>query len=352
MSRVTSSVLLVSYRRPSILAVCLEHLAAQDPAPDEVIVVWQADDVATRDEAEGFRHALPCPLRLVHSPEAGVVAAENAGLDTSTGEVLLLLDDDSIVPPDWTARHLAHYADPTVGAVGGPADNFWQGAYLPDRTAEPVGVIAWYGRVSGNMYDHVPEWRDRPPRDVDHLVGYNLSLRRSAFDRFESALKPYWQMFEMDACLQIKARGYRVVFDFNLVIEHRPNNTAYDGKREGNLAIKVDNAAYNSAFVLAKHTPAPLRPCRLLYLLAVGSSATPGLAAYPFAVRRYRRPLHELTVLGRAMRHHLAGWRDGAKARRLMTRPERFDTPPTASQPAPSSTGSHALVPSPLEGEG
>ncbi len=122
-------------------------------------------------------------------------------------------------------------------------------------------------------------------------------------------------MFEMDACLQVKANGYRVVFDFANVLEHRPNNTAYDGKREGDLTIKVDNAAYNSAFVLAKHSPARLRPWRLLYLLAVGSVGTPGLAAYPRAARRYKSPWRELGVLGRAMRSHLAGWRDGARAR-------------------------------------
>ena len=131
----------------------------------------------------------------------------------------------------------------------------------------------------------------------------------------------------MDACLQVKARGYRVLFDFANVLEHRPNNTAYDGKREGDLAIKVDNAAYNAGFVLGKHTPARLRPWRLLYLLAVGSTATPGLVAYPMAVRRYRRPFRELTVLGRAMRNHLAGWargigRGGGKDPRL-GRPRR-----------------------------
>lgn len=316
MSLPTSSVLLVSYRRHAILATCLEHLARQDPAPGEILVAWQADDVATRDEAERARDALPCPLRVVHSPEAGVVAAENAALDAAEGEVVLLLDDDSIAEPDWVGRHLAHYADATVGAVGGPADNFWRGDYLPKRAVEPVGSIAWYGRVRGNMYDHVPEWRARPPRDVDHLVGYNMSLRRAAFDRFEAGLKPYWQMFEMDACLQVKARGYRVVFDFDLVVEHRPSNTAYVAGRHGDLTIKLDNAAYNNAFVLAKHTPPGLRAVRLAYLLGVGSTATPGLAAYPMAVRRFGGPGRELSILGRAMRNHLAGWRAGAAVRR------------------------------------
>lgn len=306
MSLPTSSVHLISYRRPDALATCLGRLAAQDPAPTEVIVVWQADDVGTRDEAERARDRLPCPLRVVHSPEAGVVAAENAALDAGTGEILLLLDDDSVVPPDWVGRHLAFYADPTVGAVGGSADNFCDGAFLPKRSDEPIGAITWYGRALGRMHDQAPEWRDRPPIEVVHLVGYNMSLRRSAFDRFEPGLRAYWQMFEMDACLQARARGYRVLFDFANVIEHHPRNTAYDGVRDGNLAVKIYNGAYNHAFILAKHGPG--RIWQLAYLLAVGSVATPGLAAFPIAVRRFGHPLREAGILGQTMRHHLTGW--------------------------------------------
>ena len=72
----------------------------------------------------------------------------------------------------------------------------------------------------------------RKPEAVDHLVGYNMSLRRAAFDRFEEALRPYWQMFELDACLQVRRRGFRVMFDFGNVVEHHPTNTAYVGGRD------------------------------------------------------------------------------------------------------------------------
>ena len=317
MNEPTASVLIPSYRRPGTLAKCLDGLAAQRRLPGEVIVIWQADDVGTRDAAESLRAAMPCPLRVLHSPEAGVVAAENTALDAATGGVILLIDDDAIPPPDWLERHLAHYADPTVGAVGGPAVNFMpDGTTLPERAVEPTGRITWFGKTYGNMHDHVPEWRGRPPQEVDHLVGYNMSLRRSAFDRFEAGLRPYWQFFEGEACCQVKARGFRILFDFANVVEHHPTNSIYAHGRDGDLGVRVFNGAYNHAFVLAKHSPAPLRPCRLLYLLGVGAVNAPGLLGSLAALRRYGHPRRELAILGRTWASNLAGGRAGLRARR------------------------------------
>ena len=313
----TSSVLIPSFRRPRQLEDCLRALAAQARPPDEVIVVWQGDDTPTRDAAEALQAALPCPLRILHAAEPGVVPAENLALEHAVGEVVLLIDDDAVAPPDWVGRHLAHYDDPRVGAVGGPAVNHDpDGTPFPRRAVEPTGRLTWFGRALGNMYDHVDDWRGRPTREVDHLVGYNMSLRRSAFGRFEGRLRPYWQGFEMDACLQAGARGFRVLLDFANVVDHHPTNTAYVGSRGGDLRIKIDNAAYNRAFILAKHSRPALRPWRLLYLLGVGSTSVPGLVALPVSARRYGRPARELGLLLRAWRHGLAGWRAGSKARR------------------------------------
>ena len=49
--------------------------------------------------------------------------------------------------------------------------------------------------------------RPSPELILDALVGYNMSLRRTAFDRFEATLRPYWNLFEVDACFQVKEIG-------------------------------------------------------------------------------------------------------------------------------------------------
>ena len=115
--------------------------------------------------------------------------------------------------PDWLGRHLSFYADPEIGAVGGTIQNFFpDGSGFAVRGAAPNGTITWFGKMNGNLYDQPEAWRARPARPVDHLAGGNMSLRRAAFHRFEDRLLPYWQGFEADVCLQVKARGYRVHF--------------------------------------------------------------------------------------------------------------------------------------------
>jgi glycosyltransferase involved in cell wall biosynthesis len=312
----TSSVLIPSFRRPEALRRCLQSLARQTCRADEVFVVWQADDTPTRDAAEAARSELGDALHVIHCPTAGVVPAENTALAASSGEVVFLIDDDAVAPPDWLQRHLAHYADPRVGAVGGPADNIRpDGSAFPVHPSEPVGRLTWYGRLIGNAYDQPAAWRNRPPADVDHLVGYNMSLRRAAFDHFAEALRPYWQMFEADACLQASRKGFRIVFDFANVVEHHPVNTVYQGGRHGDLRTKVYNAAYNHGFIMATRMPPWRWPFILAYGMAVGNVSSPGLAAALVAVRRHGHPLREAGILLRTIASNLAGWRDGVRRR-------------------------------------
>ncbi len=310
------SVLIPSFKRPVHLQRTLDSLARQTRLPTEVIVVWQGDDQDTRAVVEAARALTPYLLHVVHLPTRGIVPAENAALEASSGDIICLIDDDAVAAPDWIERHVAHYQDPSVGAVGGPATNFTPaGEPFRTREAEPIGKLTWYGRTLGNMYDHPAEWRSRPSRDVDHLVGYNMSLRRTAFTCFQSALKSYWQLFELEACLQVRSHGYRVLFDFANVVEHHPTNTVYAAGRDGDLTVKVENPAFNLGWLLGRHSPSLLRPIRLLYALGIGSSSLPGAALLPLTIARYGDWRRELRV-GRLVQHgFLAGWKAGSISR-------------------------------------
>jgi hypothetical protein len=252
----------------------------------------------------------------VHSPERGIVPAENVGLAAAAGDVVLLIDDDAVAPPGWLARHLEHYARPDVGAVGGPVMNRRpDGETFAVRRDEPVGRLTWFGKAIGNLHDHPAAWSGRLPIDVDHLTGPNLSFRRRLLPVFERHLKPYWQAFELDACLHVRSTGHRVVFDFGNPVAHVPSNPAFTAGREGDLALKVFNPAHNLALVLAKHSDRRLAPWRLLYLLLVGSTTTPGLLGAAWAVRRFGRPAREASILAGTWRAHLTGWGAGRRCR-------------------------------------
>lgn len=311
-----TSVIVPSAGRPADLDRCLTSLAAQTVLPLEIVVVWQADDLATKDSAERWHGTKRLDVRVVHSERRGIVPAENVGLSACRGEIIMLIDDDATAPPTWIAQHLSHYRDASVGAVGGPIRNYSDdGTPYPTRRNEPVGRLALSGRVIGNTHDHPAAWSSRPATDVDHLAGSNLSFRRSALTEFEAGLKPYWQLFELDACLQVHASDKRVVFDFGNAIDHYPSASAYAGGRDGDLTIKVFNSAYNHAFILAKHSRGAIRMVRLAYLIGVGSVGAPGKLGWVAATVRYGHPLKELGILARTIVSHLQGWRAGTRVR-------------------------------------
>jgi glycosyltransferase involved in cell wall biosynthesis len=312
----SASVIIATYRRAGTLERCLKSLATQTTPPQEVIVVWQGDDIETQQMAEQFAGGAPFRLKVVHQPEPGIVPAENAGLDAANGEIILLIDDDVIAPPAWVLRHLAHYEDPSVGAVGGPYMNHHpDGREFDKRQPQKVGKLEWYGRFVGNLFDHVEAWQTRPPSRVDHLAGNNMSIRREAFSRFEESLRPYWQLFEAEACLQVKARGYQVLFDWANRIDHFPTNDLFIQDREGDLARKVFNWAYNHAFILAKHRGRTLGLVGLAYLWFVGSAANPGLLGFVRAISRYGGVRRELMILRSTLACHGKGWQDGLACR-------------------------------------
>jgi len=311
----TSSILIPSLGRPETLRNCLNSLVKQLHAPDEVIIVWQADDCATRDVALEFHRSHGLPIQVLHLEQPGIVPAENFALSKASGEIIVLIDDDAVAPHDWLIRHLRFYRDPTIGAVGGPANNFSSEGAFPKRQIAPVGHIHWTGKISGNMYDHVEEWASRPACDVDHLVGYNFSLRRDAFDRFDDNLRRYWQLFELEACLQVKSRGYRVVFDFANVVEHFPTNTAYAGGRDGNLQVKVLNSLYNRGYIFSKHFSFARRVPAFIYQILVGSVGGPGILGSCVASWRYGHPWRELKLLFASIFAFIDGWNSGARHR-------------------------------------
>lgn len=319
MSSLTTSVLIPSFRRPAKLIRCLQSLSAQAVKPNEVLVVWQGEDIETRAAAESYQGSSPYPLAVYHSPSAGIVPAENVALQEARGDIVLLIDDDAVANRFWIKRHLKHYRDPGTGAVGGPVNTYYEdGTPFPRRKLGKLGRVTWYGKFIGGACDLLPMDVTVGPLHVDHLMGSNFSFRRQLISQFEAHLRPYWNFFEVDACLQIKKRGFRILFDLANTIEHWPEIS--------NARVPPPaNVAYNHALVLGKHSNTFLRLPRLGYCLLVGSSSkSPGLAfAFANLLRGRARLAAECKSLGLTWQAALRGWGAGARIRRRKRTPER-----------------------------
>src|SRR5713226_4927033 len=95
--------------RAAILARCLAALplGAHGLEPPEVIVVDDCSSDPTAQIVQEFVRSSGWQVRCLRQERPlGANAARNAALKVARGQIIVLIDDDVIVPPDWLVKLL------------------------------------------------------------------------------------------------------------------------------------------------------------------------------------------------------------------------------------------------------
>ena len=244
------SVLIPTFRRPEALRGCLEALTLQRSRPAQVIVVVRPEDDESHEVAEAFDG--PLALRTVSVSQPGQVQALNCGLRSVRTPLVAITDDDARPRVDWIERICEHFADPTVGAVGGRDAVYWKGQLL-DGSTKLVGRVQWYGRVIGNHH------LSGPAQDVQFLKGANMSYRRDALLGFDEQLAGHGAQVcnDMQASLRVHVSGWRVVWDPAVAVDHYPAERLNEDQRLTPIHARDGESAPQSDLHLA------LPPARL-----------------------------------------------------------------------------------------
>ncbi len=276
------SVVIATYARPVALRRAVDSLIVQTQPPEEIIIaLWSGDasTVAAVSELVRRTEGAHIPVIAVQVEENTVVAKENAAMAQATADIVCFMDDDAVARPEWVQRILRHYADPAVGAVGGRDVIRLDG--VPEVECRRVGQVGWFGRLHGNH--HRPT---KGVREVDFLKGCNMSFRREVLSPVDLRLVgsvPYG--FEIDMALAARTRGYRVVYDPEVVVDHYPSS---------NMSAKLATVAYvtnhNQTYILLKHFGWPQRIGFLLYTFLLGDRNTVGLLRVPWLRLREHWP--------------------------------------------------------------
>jgi glycosyltransferase involved in cell wall biosynthesis len=100
------AVVVATYNRPTGLAHLLQDLAEQQlsAASFEVIVVDDGSSPPVRSRVETL--ALPYALTLIEQANAGQAAARDAGIRGATAELIVVVDDDMRLAPEFLRAHL------------------------------------------------------------------------------------------------------------------------------------------------------------------------------------------------------------------------------------------------------
>lgn len=240
------SVIIPNYNGERFLKDCLEALKGQTFEDMEVIMV---DNASTDNSIAAAKELYP-GIRVVALDEnTGFAYAVNRGIEAAAGEYVLLLNNDTIVFPNFVKNQYK--------MIKGKPDVFSCSALmiqnknreLADDAGDELAALGW---------GFAPD-RDKPasgckvPHEVFSACAGAAIYRKAVFDEigmFDESFFAYLE--DMDVGYRARLAGYRNLYNPYAKVYHL--GSASSGSRHN--AFKVELSARNSMWMFRKNMPA------------------------------------------------------------------------------------------------
>ena len=218
------AVIVPTYNRAGSLKRLLKSFDALEipnSIPVEVLIVDNnSTDGTTTLLAEEETKARNFSLRVLHEPQRGKASALNSGLKLAGGELLVIVDDDVVVHPQWLAKHLECHELMSFDAV--------QGRVLPG--VDPEGRPADTRRLREYnipIIDYGDEFCG-----VRGMTGTNMSFKRQVFEKigfFDPRLGPGAAGFSEDTeySRRIREGGFKIGYSPHAIVYHELDPARY-----------------------------------------------------------------------------------------------------------------------------
>jgi len=267
------SIIIPTYQREDSLITTLQDLLAQNYPHFEVLVIDQTQHHAPQTQSYLEELAQQGKISWFQVQWASLPGARNYGVRRSQGEIILFIDDDVKIPPDYLVAHSRNYQRPEVGAVAGrvwdrlklSATGDWQETklavtktgidYLPPQAMD--AAIAWY---------YLDLVYPNQPQQVISARGCNMSFRRQVFTeyglRFDERFQGSAVREESDFCLRIRSTPWQIWYDPEAYLIHWGEETG--GCHDLNTrSFKYQLTFYHNHFLMGFNNLTPRQQLRL-----------------------------------------------------------------------------------------
>ena len=195
-----ATIQLCTYNRARLLGRVLDACFEQTfPSSQyEVVLVNDGSTDDTPAVIAAAQKRATCPFTVVNRPNGGLAKARNSGLERSTGERLILIDDDVLPLPNFVEEHMRSHASRPKAIVRGGAINV--------ESFDDLPPAQWSLRnYSGNFF-----WTTN--------VSVPLATLRAA-GGFNEAFAEYgWE--DIDVGLRLRFAGVKAVFNPRALVYH------------------------------------------------------------------------------------------------------------------------------------
>lgn len=161
----------------------------------------------------------------------GFPVAVNQGIRAAKGDVIVLLNNDCIVTPGWSAKLLKHLE---AFSIVGPLTNYC--ACLQRETVPIYRDQPNLDRVAiGWSLDHAGQ-----SVEVNWVIGFCMMFRRSLFDEIGPFDESLWPSSgeEIDFCLRARKAGHRIGIARDVYVHHEGSVTFSAMQEAGTISYK------------------------------------------------------------------------------------------------------------------
>ena len=201
---------------------CLEslHRTIDSSWRAEVVVVANGTPLSRLQALQ--RHE---DIVLVRSEtNLGFAGGNNLGAGVARADLLIFLNDDAVVDPDWLDQLvLTARADPQIGAVGSRI-------LFEDGGVQEAGAVIWGDGPTTAV------GRGLPPgsreymyvRDADYVSANGMLVTRQSWEEVGGFADVYHPAYyeDVDFCMALRRHGRRVVYEPRATLRHREGGSS------------------------------------------------------------------------------------------------------------------------------
>lgn len=193
----TLSIIIPVYNEQDYLKHCLDSIAAQTDAPDEVLVIDNNSTDNTVAVAKGYPFAT-----ILTAKKQGVVYARDVGFNAAKSMLIGRIDADTQLGPNWVSAVKKIMQDSSIAAATGPV------AYFDMPKPE---INYWIDhQIRSRLFHHAPE--------APFLFGTNMVISKMAWEAVAKDVCHRSDIHEdIDLAIHLDRKDFRISYETSML---------------------------------------------------------------------------------------------------------------------------------------
>lgn len=223
----TVSVVVLNYNGKRFLKDCLSSVESQD-YPRRLVETLVVDNGSSDGSVEFVRNRFGWVKVVENGRNLGFSEGNNIGFKESSGEYVLLLNNDATIEPSWIRTAVENFPK-DAAAIGGKI-YFWGS----NKLWFAGGVVDSLGNTFHRGFCSEDKGQFDGACDVDYMSGCAIMVSKKAVKELGALFDPVYSPIyyeEVDFCLRARKMGYKIVYNPELVAHHKVSQTTGHGRR-------------------------------------------------------------------------------------------------------------------------